>query len=295
LAVGYVGSSTVHTTLYYPYNVALHPTTIPCNPTCNRPDQVLQGGGNDLMSSGTSNYNGFQANLTRAFSHGFAYTAAFTWSKNMATGNCGDFYQSCIQDPYHLNKEYGPSALNVPIIFTLSALYELPFGRNKGYVNSGAGAAILGGWQLNTIIALRSGLPVNLTDNANNGDQANVGGGLQRGDIIADPQGNAQHKIGDWFNASAFAIPSAGSYGDASVNAVRGPDFRDVDFSVFRTFGIVERLKLQFRAEMFDLFNHPNYNNPNLALDGGSFNQVTSTVGGPGANRNIQFALKLLF
>jgi Carboxypeptidase regulatory-like domain len=293
--LAYVGSHTIHTTLYYPYNVALHPTTTPCNPTCNRPDTVLQGGGNDLLSGGTANYNALQANLTRQFHQGFAYTASFTWSRNLAIANCGDFYQSCIQDPYHLDREYGLSALDVPLIFTLSALYELPFGKNKQYVNNGVGSYILGGWQLNTIIALRSGLPVNLTDNANNGDQANVGGGLQRGNIVSDPEGHAQHTIGNWFNASAFAIPNAGSYGDAPVNAVRGPGFTDVDFSVLRTFGITERFRLQFRAEMFDLFNHPNYNNPNLALDGGSFNQITSTVGGPGANRNIQFALKLLF
>jgi hypothetical protein len=247
------------------------------------------------MSNGTSNYNAFQANLTRPFIHGFAYTAAFTWSKNMAIANCGDFYQACIQDPYNLKAEYGPSALNVPILFTLSALYELPFGKGKQWVNSGVAAAIAGGWQVNAIIALRSGLPVNLTDNANNSDQANVGGGLQRGNITGNPNNGAAHTVGDWFNASAFSVPTIGTYGDAGVNALRGPDFKDVDFSVLRTFSFTERLRLQFRAEMFDLFNHPNYNNPNLALDGGSFNQITSTVGGPGANRNIQFALKLMF
>lgn len=296
LSVAYVGSHTEHTTIYYPYNVAVEPSINPCSETgCLGTDTVLGGHGNDLQGNGTSNYNAMQVNLVKPFFHGLAYTAAFTWSKNMAIANCGDFYQSCIQDPYNLKGEYGPSALNVPLIFTLSTLYELPFGHGKQWATDGVGAAILGGWQLNLLLALRSGLPVNLTDNANGGDQAQVGGGLQRADIVGGPNNGAVHQVGNWFNGSAFALPALGTYGNAGLNALRGPDFKDVDFGVMRNFSFTERWKLQFRAEMFDLFNHPNYNNPNLAFDGGSFNQITSTVGGPGANRNIQFALKLMF
>jgi hypothetical protein len=295
-SLGYVGSHTEHTTLAYPYNVALVPSATPCPSTgCDRPDTVLGGGGTDLLSGGTSNYNALQANLSRPFIHGLSYNASFTWSRTLAIANCGDFYVACIQDPYNLKGEYGPSALNVPLIFTISTLYELPFGHGKSYVNEGVGAAILGGWQLNTIISLRSGLPVNLLDNANGGDQANVGGGTQRGDIVSSPNSGAAHTTASWFNPAAFAVPAPGNYGDAGVNALRGPAFKDVDFGIIRTFALTERFKLQFRAELFDLFNHPNFNTPNLALTGGAFNQITSTVGGPGANRDVQFALKLIF
>jgi hypothetical protein len=295
LSVAYVGSHTEHTTIALPYNVALEPTTTPCNPTCDRPDTVLGSGGTALQGNGTSNYNAFQANLTRPFIHGLAYTASFTWSKTMAIGNCGDFYQSCIQDPYHLQDEYGPSGLNVPLLFTLSALYELPFGKGKQFATEGVGAAILGGWQINGIIALRSGLPVNVVNGANS-DNAHVGGGLQRANIISDPNSGAAHTTSSWFNPDAFVNPEIGTYGTAGLNALRGPDFRDFDFSVLRTFSLTERFRLQFRAEMFDVFNHPNYNNPNASVgSGGGFNTINSTVGGPGANRNIQFALKLMF
>jgi hypothetical protein len=301
-SLGYVGSHTEHTTIYLPYNVALVPSATPCPPTtgCDRPDKVLGGGANDLLSGGTSNYNALQANLTRQFFHGLSYNASFTWSRTFAIGNCGDFFQQCIQDPYNLKGEYGPSALDVPLIFTLSTLYELPFGKNKQFVTEGVGAAILGGWQLNTIIALHSGIPVTLLDAANNGDTANVGGGQQRGNIISNPNSGAPHTPAEWFNSAAFAIPTPGTYGDAGLNSLRGPDFKDVDFAVVRTFSFTERFKLQFRAEMFDLFNHPNFyfgNQPtgNLTLTNGSFNQITSTVNGPGNNRDIQFALKLMF
>ena len=291
----YVGSETEHTTLAYPYNTALEPTATPCGAAgCDRPDTILGLGATDLLSEGTSNYNALQANLTHPFTHGFSYTAAFTWSKTMAIANCGDFYQACIQTPYDLHADYGPSALNVPLLFTFSGLYELPFGKGQKYVTDGVGAAILGGWQLNTIIALRSGLPINFT-NGVNGDVANVGGGTQRADLVGNPNSGALHSTSDWFNAAAFANPSPGTFGDIGFNALRGPAFRDVDFSVLRTFTFTERVKLQFRAEMFDLFNHPNYNNPGGNVGGGGFNIISSTVGGPGANRDVQFALKLMF
>jgi hypothetical protein len=300
-SVGYVGSHTEHATIYYPYNVALVPSVTPCPSTgCDRPDKVLGGGANDLLSGGTANYNALQANLSRPFVHGFSYNASFTWSRTFAIGNCGDFFQQCIQNPYNLKGEYGPSGLDVPLIFTMSTLYELPFGKNKRFVNDGVGAAILGGWQLNTIIALHSGIPGTLLDAAGNGDQANVGGGQQRGNIVSNPNSGAPHTPAEWFNPAAFAIPAPGTYGDAGLNSLRGPDFKDVDFAVVRTFSFTERFRLQFRAELFDLFNHPNFyfgNTPtgNLTLTNGSFNQITSTVGGPGANRDIQFALKLMF
>jgi hypothetical protein len=296
-SIGYVGSDTEHTTLAYPYNVALQPTTTPCNPTCNLPDQVLGFVSTDLLSEGTSNYNALQVNLAHPFTHGFAYTAAFTWSKTMAIANCGDFYANCIQNPYDLRADYGPSALNVPLLFTLSTLYELPFGHGKQWASDGAGAAILGGWQINTIIALRSGLPINFTNSAN-GDEANTGGGTQRPNIVSNPNSGAPHTTADWFNSAAFAIPSPGTYGNAGINALRGPDFKDVDFSVLRTFRLTEKLRLQFRAEIFDLFNHPNYANPSSGVGGGGFDTISTTVGSgtaPGGNREAQFALKLIF
>lgn len=291
-SVGYVGSNTIHTNLAYPYNNVTAPTTATC---CTRPDTVFGGAGTDELSSGTSNYNALQANLNRPFIHGFAYTASFTWAKNNAIANCGDWASACIQNAYNLRQEYGLSDLAVPLTFVASALYELPFGKGHAYVNEGVGAAILGGWQLGTIISLRSGLPVNATLGGNYGNNAGVGGGTLRPNFVSNPNSGAPHTIEEWYNPAAFALPALGTFGDAGMNALRGPDFRDVDFSVMRTFGITERFKLQFRAEMFDLFNHPNFNNPNLGFGNGNFDTITSTVGGAGADRNIQFGLKLLF
>jgi hypothetical protein len=290
----YLGSNTIHTNLAFPYNTVTEPTTATC---CIRPDLVFGGGGTDLLSSGTSNYEALQANLKSSFNHGFAYTASFTWAKNSAIGNCGDWAAACIQNAYNLKGEYGPSALNVPITFVASAIYELPFGKTKQYVNSGIGAAILGGWQLSTIVSLRSGLPVNATLGGSSGNNANTGGGTLRPEFISNPTNGAPHTVTEWFNSSAVAIPTLGTFGNAGLNALRGPDFKDVDFSVIRTFGLTERFKLQFRAEMFDLFNHPNFANPNLAIGVGvtNFNTITSTVQGAGADRNVQFALKLMF
>jgi Carboxypeptidase regulatory-like domain len=295
VSLAYVGSNTIHTNLAFPYNTVTAPTTATC---CVRPDLVFGAGGDtDLLSTGTSNYEALQANLKSSFNHGFAYTASFTWAKNSAIANCGDWAAACIQNAYNLKQEYGPSDLNVPLTFVVSALYELPFGKTKEYANSGIGAAILGGWQLGTIVSLRSGLPVNATLGGSSGSNAGTGGGTLRPNFVGNPYSGAPNTVGEWFNASAFAIPALGTFGDAGLNALRGPDFRDVDFSVIRTFGLTERFKLQFRAEMFDLFNHPNFANPNLAIGVGvtNFDTINNTVQGAGADRNIQFALKLLF
>lgn len=185
--------------------------------------------------------------------------------------------------------------MDIPLIFTFNATYELPFGRGKHFAQSGPASYIAGNWQINTIFAARSGTVINPT-NGLNGDVANAGGGAQRLSFVSSPENGAPHKITGWWNASAFAEPATGTYGNASINSLRGPGYWSDDLSVFRDFPFSERFKLQFRAEAFDVFNHPNLGNPGANLSG-NFNIITSTVStsGPGANRDLQLALKLLF
>jgi hypothetical protein len=189
----------------------------------------------------------------------------------------------------------------------VSATYALPFGKDKQFVNSGVGAAILGGWQLNTIFASRSGTVINPT-NGSNGDTANAGGGAQRVSFVGSPNSGAPHKLSQWFNRTAFALPVAGTYGNAGINSLRGPGYWSDDLSLFRDIPLTEKYKLQFRLESFDVFNHANLGNPNSSFAGtktvdgvttynNGFDTITSTVStsGPGANRLVQLALKLLF
>jgi hypothetical protein len=129
-----------------------------------------------------------------------------------------------------------------------------------------------------------------------NGDVANAGGGSQRINITGNPNSGAPHKLTQWWNPSSFSLPASGTYGNAQINSLRGPGYWSDDFSVFRDITITERLRSQLRFESFDIFNHPNLANPGLPFSAGG-NTITNTVPvtGPGAQRDIQFAFKLLF
>jgi hypothetical protein len=297
-SVAYVGSHTAHNTVLQPYDTAPAST----NPFSDSevPDQVYDSVGSILRSTGETNYNSFQVKLVRAFANGLAYNAGFTWSKALGYSSCnGDFSNICIQDLYNTGKnsgDYGRTDLDVPYIFTLNATYRLPFGKGEPYVNSGPAAAIVGNWQLNTLLAIRSGTVINPTNGAS-GDIANAGGGNERVSFTGNPNSGAPHKLTDWFNAGAFSLPASGTYGNAQINSLRGPGYWSDDFSVFRDIPITERLKVELRFESFDIFNHPNLGNPNGSDGGGGFNTITNTVPitGPGAQRDIQFAFKLLF
>jgi hypothetical protein len=306
LSVAYVGSHTEHQTILQPYNTAPASTTPLAQQVNPYPDQIFGGVGSVLRSTGWANYDSFQAKLTRAFSNGLAYNAAFTWSKTLAFSSCGgDFSNECIQDLYNFAGDYGPADLDIPFIFTFNATYALPFGNGKPYANTGIESKVFGGWQLNTILAIRSGVPLNPVDGEYS-DRANtgLGGGVERVDFVSNPNSGAPHKRSEWWNPAAFAIPANGTFGNAGINSLRGPGYWDDDLSLFRDISLSEKYKLQFRLEAFDVFNHPNLGNPGggttSVTDAGTnenFNLITSTVPttGPGANRDLQLALKLLF
>jgi hypothetical protein len=302
LSVAYVGSHTEHQTTLYPYNTA------PASPnpvnSSEFPDQTFGNVGNFLRSNGWANYESFQAKLTRAFANGLAYNAAFTYSETNAFSSCnGDFSNVCISDPYNTAKDYGPSDLDIPLIFTFNATYALPFGAGKQYASNGFAAKAFGDWQLNTILAIRSGTVVNPTNGGgNNGDIANIGynnagDGAQRANFVSDPNKGAPHTRAEWWNTSAIQAPPNGTFGNAGINSLRGPGYWSDDLSLFRDIPVTEQMKLQFRFEAFDVFNHPNLGTPGGSINNGGFNTITSTVStsGPGSQRELQLALKLLF
>jgi hypothetical protein len=298
LSVAYVGSHTAHQTLLQPYNLAAA-STAPFSDS-RVPDQIFGGTGSILRSTSGSSYESFQAKLSRAYASGLTYNAGFTWSKALGLSSCGgDFSNTCIQNIYATGRhsgDYGRTDLDIPFVLTFNAAYKLPFGKGQQYLNSGPASFIVGNWQLNTLLAARSGTVINPTNGAN-GDEANAGGGSQRINFVGDPMKGAPHKRDDWFNAAAFAPVPVGTYGNAGINSLRGPGFWSDDFSIFRDIPITERFKGQLRFEAFDVFNHPNLGNPGGSFGGGGFNTITNTVNvnGPGAQRDIQFAFKLLF
>ncbi len=288
MKLAYVGSSTSRITVQVPRNISLV-----LGPTYNAPfPQLGVPWLWDLASIGRSHYNAFEAQYNQHYSQGLTATAAFTYSKNINVG-CADFWEGCnIQNPYDMNSNKGSSAIDVPLIFTASAAYELPFGKGKTYATSGASSAVLGGWQINGIVSSRVGTPFTAGLSGNYGDWENATGGAccansQRPNVSGSKSGPKTLK--QYFNTSAFSLPPKYTYGNAGYYSLRGPSFNQFDFSLFRNFAFKDRYNIQFRAEAYNLFNHPNFANPSAAYGDPNFGQITNTAGGY-SPREYQFA-----
>jgi hypothetical protein len=175
--------------------------------------------------------------------------------------------------------------------FVASGFYELPFKENR----------FVSGWQLGVITSAQSGNPLNVLTSV----AGFTGNGTLRPDIVG-PVGTTGNPA-EWFTNTANLVvpctnplnPVTCHFGDLGRNAFTGPDFIDTDFSLVKNTKINERFNIQFRAEAFDLFNHPNFGNPVLNIQAGaSFGQITATRfpnGDSGSSRQMQMALKLQF
>jgi Carboxypeptidase regulatory-like domain len=248
---------------------------------------------------GFSHYNSLQAKLNRHFENGLQYLVSYTWSKTTDAGGSGWFDvengnggSSELQNYYDINSSRGLSALDIPQDLAISGMYELPFGKGKPYLKNGIASLILGNWQTNAVIQMRSGQPYNMTVP---GDVANIGNTVSwwnyaRPNLVgkAKPAHSSRY---EWFNPSAFAVPSF-SYGNSPKNFLRSPHVSDADFSIFKSFPIRESASLTFRAEAFNIFNIQNYGVPDSNYGDPTFGQITSNVQPP---RELELALHLQY
>lgn len=243
------------------------------------------------MNAGKASYNALQAKLQKSLSSGLFFMASYTWSKSLDIESSGQ--DGSIQNFYDTAEDWGPSAFNRSQMFVLSGVYALPVGRGKSFVSNPNGfiQAIAGNWNLSSIVSLISGAPFNVTAG---GDVANVGGGTQRAERIGNPYSGPgfQQSKNQWINKSSFAIPTQYTFGNEKRNDLVGPSYKDVDFNAFKNFPFTESVTLQFRAELFNIFNHTNYANPTNNVQSPSLGQILTANG---SGREIQFALKLLF
>jgi hypothetical protein len=231
----------------------------------------------------SSTYHALQAKLEKRLASGFWYLLSYTFSKSLtsqATPAVGGNY----------GWEKALSSFDVPHLLAFSSGYELPFGKGKRFLN-GAGKftnGVLGGWQIQGILNIRSGLTYTPTISR---DVANTGIGSQRPNRIGS--GNLDNPtLNLYFDKSAFVVPDNFTYGNSGADILRSDYANQVDISLFKQFAITERARLQFRAEAFNLPNAAYFSAPNSNVDVASGGQVTSTSNSP---RQIQFALKLNF
>ena len=254
--------------------------------------QTVQGGGN-------ANYNSLGMKLTRRLSSGLTLLGAYTWSKSIDDVSAIRGQSDTIfpQNSRCLECERGLSAFNVAHRFVVSALYELPVGSGKTFLNHGGFVnELIGGWQVGSIYTLQTGLPGYPTPGP---DQSNTGVGNSRDRLNATgvSQSLSNQSVSEWFNVSAFSLEPFGTFGNAGRNTVIMPGRNDWDFSALKNFRITEQHALQFRFEGFNFANHPNWGNPGLSWGqnvrpASTFGVINSTAL---AMRQLQFGLKYVF
>jgi len=245
-----------------------------------------------------SHYEGMAARLEKRMSKGLYFLASFSYGKAIdlssgvaldGCGYCGN--QEAVQNAYNLAAQKGPSDSNVTRRFVFSATWDLPFGRGKRYASHGVAAAIAGGWEVSGIWTAQDGPPFTLVLPV---DNANVGNTNWPNRVCS---GKLDHPtIQNYFDQSCFPTPAVYTFGNAGRNVLYGPGVDNVDFTVHRFFPIPlrEGLKLEFRAEFFNLFNRTEFGIPSNTLNLPQTGQITTTnTAFP--NRQVQFALKLLF
>ena len=275
-------------------------------------------------SIGSARYNSLQVKAeTKSARHGLYALVGYTWSRTFDSGfpdglgsNPGALYWPL---PGAQKLDWGLSQLNLNDVFTASVLYDLPFGKGKHFGSNWGGPAnaVLGNWQINVIERAESGFPLFVVDSA---DESGVfffynGLVLQRPNQVGDPNqpgpegGRTDcpakiHTLTNWFNPCAFAPAPAGELGTAARAPVYGPRFVNTDMSIIKDFPLSrEGMNLQFRAEFFNLLNHPHFFLPGIAGTGeqdinspSSFGVISQTINQTVNDaRSIQFALKLRF
>jgi hypothetical protein len=249
-------------------------------------------------NSGTTNYNAIQGKVEQRFSHGVSFLFAYTHSKLI--DDASSVFSSTVlsspntssliaADTFRPYLERDSSSGDMPNVTSFTGIYDLPAGRGHNFASTGVGNALLGGWSLNAILSLQSGMPVTVTQATNNNSFA--GFALQRPNIVGNPSLPAgQRTPGHYFNTAAFATAPQFVIGTASRNPVRGPAYRDLDMALVKHTSLIEGTEMEFRAEMFDITNTPEFSQPNGSFGAAAFGSITSTTTDP---RVVQFALRL--
>jgi hypothetical protein len=235
---------------------------------------------------------GFSFNLSYWFSKSLDYLSSMTLAGASSQTMAGE--NDAPQNPFNWNAEHGPSLFDATHRFVASGTWELPFARHS----TGVSRALLHGWQLNAITTANSGTPFTVYDSANVSLQPSnppiTGYYASRPDAVSNPN-DGPHTLSQWMSRSAFQrlnpITQAGQFGNAGRNIVRGPGLVNVDVSAMKNFRVTEGLTLQFRAESFNVANHPNFGLPVADIASANFGHILQA----GPARLMQFGLKCIF
>ena len=249
-------------------------------------------------NSGTTNYNAGQVKVEQRLSHGLSFLFAYTHSKLIDDAS-SVFSTTVLSSPnssslvaadtYRPYLERDSSSGDMPNVTSLSTIYDLPAGHGHRFASSGIQNAMLGGWSVNGVLSLQSGMPVTVTQATNFNSFA--GFVLQRPDLVGKPDLAPVDRIpAKFFNTGAFATAPQFTIGSASRNPVRGPAYRDLDLALVKNTTLFHETGLEFRAELFNVTNTPAFAQPNGSFGSPAFGSITATTTDP---RVMQLAIRI--
>ncbi len=243
-----------------------------------------------IQSTANSTYHSMQLSWNRRFENGFTFLGSYVFSKALDLesndGNSGLGSQS--SDPFNWDKDKGLASFNVRHRFVTSFIWDLPFLRHS----KGIEHAFLGGWQLNGILTLQTGVPFTVLAGS---DRSLSAVGLDHADVLGPVAvyngASTASKLARYFDTSAFANPALGTFGSVGRNTLIGPGLQNFDAGLSKDFRVTEAKRFQFRWEVFNSLNHPNFANPNASFSSSNFGRILSA----GSPRIMQLALKFYY
>lgn len=288
LEIGYSGSRTIHMMRTIDVNQPLPNVDIATRAVNVNPYRPYKGWGSisDREQSYAANYHGLQVELNRSFTNGFSGKLAYTYSKAIDNADFTGGIYGAVPNSYNASTERGRANFDANHRFIAAPIYELPFFRNK----QGPLKAVLGGWQLSSILTLQSGLPINPQSGL---DRAGVGSSTrQRPDVIGDPvlSGSAQ-TVTSWFDTSAFAQPVLGTFGNLGRDALSGPIVANLDLSLTKRIKVGERATFEIWGQSFNVLNHTQFSTVGTSMAASTFGRVTAATN----ERTMMMGLRLEF
>lgn len=304
LNLSYVGNH--GTNLSFPHDINQVPESklsVNDNPS-GRPYPQFQSINGDTYN-GISNYNSLQVEAEKRLTTSWSFSANYTWSHFLddqdSSGWGGHGGTQNYQNGYDPAANYGPSNFDIRNIFKSSAIYQLPFGRGRRWLNKNAAVdAVTGGWQLSLIGIVQSGNPFTVTYGGSNLSYSQAG--EWRPNLVGNPHVH-NPGISGWFNPAAFTAPAPGTFGDLGRNTIYGPGLSELNASLGKTFSFVEGVRLQLRIDANNVLNHPSFGTPDTNFDDPV--DLTSTPGRPAGagtissttvgGRNMQLGARVFF
>ncbi len=257
---------------------------------CGNPNPVF----NSISAQyydGYSNYNALQLRLLKRMSYGLSFQVNYAWSKSLDTGT-GNGHGSGIdiyQNAYTPSLNYGPSDFNSTNTLVGQITYELPFGQGRQFALHGPLNQIAGGWRVSTLFQWHGGVPFTpvIQGSVADGIDPGLTPAFQAGSTLYPEQIGApsvsNRSRAMWFNPAAFANPADGTFGNIHRNALTGPGFANVNLSIAKEFPLHEAIALEIRGDMFDVFNHINWSNPDANVGYNGSGALPCPAGAPNA------------